>query len=275
LVAPFVFGTPAPSLGRWIERYVGYSLDGPPGIHRGLPSRHPTFIVSIGDPIDVVRHTDPWQTPDRYGIAISGLQATHALIAHEGRQEGIAFELTATGFHALFGFPVGRLWDLTLELDDVIGPVGGELWERLQGTEGWEERFDVCDRVLGRIQREAEVRKELDSAWRLLVESRGRVSVDWLAGQVGWSRQVLTRRFRDEFGLSPKLAARVIRFEHARDLLGGSDGPPIAEVAATCGYFDQAHMTRDFVELAGLPPGQLRVEEEVPFFQDDDPVPAG
>ena len=47
---------PAPALAPWIERYLGYAMDGfPAGVHRGLPSRHLTLIVSIGDPIDVDR----------------------------------------------------------------------------------------------------------------------------------------------------------------------------------------------------------------------------
>lgn len=274
-MAPFEYGKPAPELAGWIERYVGYRMvGGPGGVHRGLPSRHPTFIVGIGEPIGVIRQTDPWQAPRDYRVVISGFQATHALIAHDGRQEGVAFELTPLGFRALFGMPVAQLWDLSLELDEIAGPVADELWERLQVPAGWPERFAICDEVLGRMLGEIAVRRELDNAWKLLVRSGGTAGVDWLAGEVGWSRQALTRRFREEFGLSPKLAGRVMRFERAREMLGGRDGPSIAEVAASCGYFDQAHMNRDFVELAGLPPGRLRVEEEVPSFQDGTPVPA-
>lgn len=45
---------PAPQLWAFIDRYVGYRLSGfPPGVHRGLPSRHMTFIVSVGPTIDV------------------------------------------------------------------------------------------------------------------------------------------------------------------------------------------------------------------------------
>ena len=272
---PFEFGQPSGALAPWIERYVGYRLvDQPAGLHRGLPSRHPTFIVSIGPLIDVVRQTNAGQSPRRFRSVISGLQATYALIAHDGHQEGVAFEMTPLGFRALFGIPAGELWDLSLELEELTGSFADELWERLQPPASWTERFAICDEVLGRALVETETRRELGNAWKLLVASGGTATVDWVAGQVGWTRQVLTRRFRAEFGLSPKLAGRVIRFERARDLLGGGDGPSIAEVAATCGYFDQSHMNRDFVELAGLPPGQLRVEEEVPSFQDETVVKA-
>ena len=275
MMSPFAFGTPAPSLEGLVERYIGYSVTGVQGgIHRGLPSRHPTFIVGIGEPIDVILQTDRRQTPARYRTVISGFQTTHALIAHGCHQEGIAFELTPLGFRTLFGLPVAELWDTTLELSEIAGSAADELWERVQHPAGWDERFAVCDEILGRVPGEIRFRVELENAWRLLVETGGKASVDWVASQVGWSRQALGRRFREEFGLSPKLAARLIRFERANQMLGGIDGPSIAEVATTCGYFDQAHMNRDFVQFAGLAPGQLRVEQEVPSFQDSAPVPA-
>jgi AraC-like DNA-binding protein len=53
-------------------------------------------------------------------------------------------------------------------------------------------------------------------------------------------------------GLTPKVAARVIRFDRARRLLVGRTG---AEVAARCGYADQSHLVRGFIAFAGLSPG--------------------
>ena len=62
-----VTALPAPALRPFVERYAGYRLtDFPPGIHRGLPSRHMTLIVSIGEAIEVVEQTDPRQGPERY-----------------------------------------------------------------------------------------------------------------------------------------------------------------------------------------------------------------
>jgi AraC-like DNA-binding protein len=262
---------PAPALSNIIERYLGYRITGyPPGLHRGLPSRHMTLIVSIGDPIDVVAQTDPGQAPDRYGVVVGGLQASSALIAHDGNQEGVEIELTPVGCRTLLGLPARELWNRSVELHDVIGGVGRELWERLQGVTAWDDRFAVCDRVLGPLVTEAVVAPELRRSWDVLVATGGAVNVADLAGEVGWSRQHLTRRFGAEFGPGPRLAGRVVRFERARRMLAGTPSfVSIAQVAATCGYYDQAHLTHDFVELAGCPPTAL-LAEELPSFQDDD-----
>lgn len=270
---------PAEPLAPFVDQYVGYRLVGfPAGLHRGVPSRHMTFIVSIGADIDVVAQSDAAQSPQRYRCVLGGLQASPALIAHDGYQEGVAIELTPIGCRALFGMPARALWSTSLELGELVGSVGPELWERLQLVETWDARFAACDDVLLRLMGRGRwgddpVPAELRRSWDLVVGSRGAVGVADLADTVGWSRQHLARCFKDEFGLTPKLAARVVRFERARRMLVAT--PPfvsIAQVAATCGYYDQAHLTRDFVDLAGCPPGQLVAEEELPIVQDpDDP----
>ena len=267
---------PAAPLRAFIDRYVGYRLSGfPPGVHRGLPSRHLTFIVSVGPAIDVIRQTDPHQDPASYRCVVSGLQARPATISYGAHQEGVAIELSPLGARALFGMPSGVLWDTSLECVDVVGGRGWELWERLQGVPEWSGRFAVCDDVLLRwADTEVRVPAELRHAWHTLVRSGGTAAVSELAAEVGWSRQHLARRFGNEFGLGPKLAARVVRFERAQAMLRSTPSfISIAQVAAACGYFDQAHLNRDFVELAGCTPSQL-LGEELPSFQDD-AVPGG
>jgi AraC-like DNA-binding protein len=262
-----------------VERYLGYRLSGfPPGVHRGLPSRHLTFIVGIGSPIDVVAQTDPSQGAAAYRCVLSGLQASPALIAHDGHQEGVAIELTPVGCQDLFAVPAAALWNTTIELDELARDAGREIWERVQLADRWHERFAACDRVLTRLlerRSTGPVRCELRLAWRLLEESQGSTSIGELAGAVGWSRQHLRRRFTDEFGLAPKLAGRVIRFDHARHVLqaGAPRGLTIAGVASACGYFDQAHLNREFAELAGCTPTEL-LSGDLPSVQDPD-RPAG
>jgi AraC-like DNA-binding protein len=269
--AEWVTVAPSPRLASFIDRYVGYRMTGfAPGQHRGLPSRHMTFIVSIGPSIDVVSQTDPGQPPGSYRWVLSGLQARSALISHNGHQEGVAIELTPLGCRTLFGMPARALWNTSVECADVAGPAGRELWERLQGLSRWTERFAACDEVLGMLaDTDLIVARELSQVWRTLVRSGGTASIGAVADSVGWSRQHLARRFGDEFGLAPKLAARVVRFERARRMLQATPAfVTIAQVAATCGYYDQAHLNRDFAELAGCAPTAW-LAEELPSFQDD------
>lgn len=261
---------PAPALRPLIDAYVGYRVAGRPGIHRGLPSRHLTLIASIGEPIDVVAQTDPRQAPARYRFVAGGLQARPAVMATPAVQEGVAIELSPLGSRALLGMPAAELWDLSVEAGDVLGPAAEELWERLHHAGDWPARFGACDEVLGRLVAatgDPAPAPALSGAWQRLVGSGGTVGVADLAGEVGWSRRHLSARFTTEFGLSPKLAARVVRFERATTMLRSPRPPGLAEVAAACGYYDQPHLNRDFVELAGCPPGEW-LAADLPSVQD-------
>ncbi|WP_280233300.1 AraC family transcriptional regulator [Nocardia cyriacigeorgica] len=271
-ISEVVTARPAPGLAAFIDRYIGYRMSGyPPGLHRGLPSRHMTFIVAIGPTIDVVTQTDAAQAPADYRCVLSGLQQGPAAIAHDGNQEGVAIELTPLGCRALFGMPAGELWNISVELADVTGPVAGQLAEELNLSPEWPRRFEACDRVLTRLAHpDRVVAPELSWAWRAVVGSGGTLPVAPLAERIGWSRQHLTRRFGTEFGLSPKLAARIARFDRAKAMLARTPSfVSIAQIAATCGYYDQAHLNRDFAELAGCSP-TMWLAEEIPSVQDPD-----
>jgi AraC-like DNA-binding protein len=272
VVHEFVTARPAAGLRHVVRRYIGYRLLGfPPGVHRGLPSPNMAFIVSIDRPVDIVAQTDRAQPPGSYRSVVGGLHSSPALIAHDGNQEGVAIQLTPLGSRTLFGVPAGELCDLSVELADVSGASAGELWERLQYASGWRQRFDVCDDVLTGLAEDngTAVAPELRRSWDLLVRSGGRITVRELAAQTGYSRQHLVRRFDAEFGLGPKLAARVVRFDRARQMLMAVPSfVSIGQVAAACGYYDQAHLNRDFADLAGCTPTEL-VREETTFVQDD------
>lgn len=79
-------------------------------------------------------------------------------------------------------------------------------------------------------------------------------SVETLAREIGWSRQHLRRVVRHHVGFGPMTLARVARLQRAADLLQRSGGRGLSIAALSSGYFDQAHMNRDFRELAGVTP---------------------
>ncbi len=262
-------GTPALPLRSIIRDYRGYRIDGPPGTHRGLPSRHLTFIISLDEPVDIARMPGDAQAPGRFQSFVGGLHATPASIRHDGFQYGVSLDLTPLGARALLGLPAGELAYGVVPLEDVFGPSASGLVDRLVSSLGWGDRFAVLDEVLVRRLKEGCVPPApVAWAWRRLVSAGGAVEVDTLARDVGYSRRQLSELFRRELGLSPKVAARVVRFEHSRRLLERSEGASLARVAASSGYYDQAHLTREWREIAGCTPSTWMVEE-LPFLQDD------
>jgi AraC-like DNA-binding protein len=152
--------------------------------------------------------------------------------------------------------------------------------DRLGTTPDWQARFEVLDDVLTRRARPAGPSTgPIGGAWNRMVETRGALRIGDLAREIGSSRRQLTTRFSREYGLTPKQASRIMRFERSwhvlrrverrRRVSAGRDRATLAEVAIRCGYADQSHLDREWNALAGCPPSRWMADEELPFVQDD------
>lgn len=84
------------------------------------------------------------------------------------------------------------------------------------------------------------------------------VAVARMADQLGLSERQLHRRCLPAFGYGPRRLARILRLNRA--LAEAGAGRPLAQVAADCGYADQAHLCRDVLALTGATPTELVVE---------------
>ena len=138
-------------------------------------------------------------------------------------------------------------------LDDVWVRDARQIEDRLRAAGSWDERFTIAADILARrLGARPLIDPEVAHIWRQTVASRGRVRVDGLADEVGWSRQRLWSRFRSQIGLTPKRAAQLVRFDQAAHLLAAGRAP--AAVAAESGYVDQSHLHREVKAITGLTP---------------------
>ncbi|AEA26774.1 Helix-turn-helix, AraC domain protein [Pseudonocardia dioxanivorans CB1190] len=250
---------PAP-LRPFVDLCSGYRMAAtPPGTHQGVPGAHLTFLLCLDGDVEVLQTPGAGRGPGRFDAMVAGLHHRPAVMAQGPAQTGIQLRLTWRGARMLLGVPAAALAGDVVDLRDVLGRGAVELRERLATAPSWAHRFAVLDRELTRLaasSRAPEPAPEVARAWDVLAASGGTVRVEALARDLGWSRRHLATRFHDELGVSPKTAARVIRFERACDMLrsGGRDPgrrPALADVAARCGYADQPHLARDFRELGG------------------------
>lgn len=266
-----VAGRPAAGLRPLVSGYAGYRQAGvAPAVHRGLPSPFLTVIFTLDEPLEIIAHPDPGQPGGRYDTLVGGLHTAPALITHDGRQSGIQIGMSPLGSRALLGVPAGELTSLDVEGADVLGPLAAQIQERLRDGADWPRRFEILNELLlDRARAGADaagtepgavpgISREVRYAWQALLRSGGRIGVAQLAADTGWSDRHLRARFRLEIGLTPKAAARVIRFDRARRRLVGriraGGAPDLSELAADGGYYDQAHLDREFAALAGCAP---------------------
>ena len=155
--------------------------------------------------------------------------------------------------HAVLGVWPSEPGHAVVALDELWGRDASRIRERLRAVSSWQERFALVDALLARrFSTGPLVDPEVAWVWERIAGSRGRVRVEELAGEIGWSRKRLWSRFRAQIGLPPKQAARLVRFDHAAHRLGAGDGA--ARVAADGGYVDQSHLHRDVLAFSGVTP---------------------
>lgn len=252
---------PHPSLRPYVRSMVGYhDVMDDRLVHHGLPSPELTVVLAFDQPLDVGWLSEPGS--DRYWACVAGMHTAPALIRTHGYQHGIQLGLTPLGARAVLGVPAAALAGAMAEHSDLPAGVGTGLLAALADHSGWQDRFDVLEQWLRRrVARHRDdpsyaVTPEVAEAWRVVLARRGQMRVDDLARLVGRSRRRLLADFRAEYGLSPKDACRIVRFDHARRLVAG--GTPLVDAAAVAGYADQAHLAREWRALAGRTPTQLR-----------------
>ncbi|MHB1568605.1 MAG: helix-turn-helix domain-containing protein [Solirubrobacteraceae bacterium] len=89
-----------------------------------------------------------------------------------------------------------------------------------------------------------------------MCKAAGNVRIGVLAAELGCSRRYLTSRFSAELGIAPKAVARQLRFAAVRERLTCAP-KRLAEIASVAGYYDQAHLNRDFRAPAGITPTEF------------------
>lgn len=262
-------GVPHPGLRPFVRQYVGYRMEGfPPGLHRGLPSRYLTFLVSIGRPIQTAAVPNGSPPPPLQAL-VGGLQTGPTLVRHDGTEAGVAVELTPLGARSLFGLPAVELTSHIVNLGDLLGAAGRALPERLAAAGDWPSRFRLLDQVLcGASRPGARPPAEVAHVWRRLLSAVEGPAVTDLAREVGWSRRHLTEVFHREVGLPPRQFVRVLRFERSAIALARRPGMPLGELAQRLGFYDQAHLYREWRQLAGCSPAAWAQQEELPSVHD-------
>lgn len=217
-----------------------------------MPHSAVTLIIEIGGGRLVIDHAAGRDQP---GGLIAGL-GFGPLQARGAGTEILQVRLPPVVAHAALGAPLADLGHAVATLEDVWGRDADRVRDRLGVSPSWDDRFAIVDELLlRRYEAGTPVDPETARSWARIVATRGLVRVDELATETGWSRTRLWSRFRSQVGLSPKAAARLVRFDHAAHQLAA--GLSASRVAAESGYADQSHLNRDVQAFTGTTPTAL------------------
>jgi AraC-like DNA-binding protein len=237
-----------PRLRSWLVRdYVGFDPGSVPHGPVALPA---TLLTPLA-----VYLVDVSRLPSRPPAPVTGPSGTYT--SGEGPcAPAIIVRLPPLSAYKLLGPAVAEIGGTIADLEDVVGADARRLSEQVQSARTWEERGRLLDHfLLDRATQGLQPAPEVTHAWHLLARSRGRDPIREIARQVGWSHKHLITRFKQQIGVAPHLAVRLLRLTMVWRHL--DDERDWARIAAECGYADQAHLTREFRRFTGTTPGAL------------------
>lgn len=226
---------------------------------RILPSGTSQLLINLGPPQYRIEPGPPEVRVPFVDIWYSGLHQgpidTEA--PHGNALLGVAF--TSRGTFPWLGERMAGLSDRIIALADALGDGALTLRERLLNTESLEMRFRSVERwLVTRLKPRSIVHPAVRWAVDQIAASGGRVAIESLATQTGFTRKHLGNLFQQQVGLSPKSLARIHRFRGALDILNKANGQvPWIELADACGFYDQSHLINEFRRFTGFSPVEL------------------
>ena len=150
---------------------------------------------------------------------------------------------------AFLRVPPGKLTDLQISLHESWGAAAAQLQRQLEDAGSLLERLALLASAARAVQTAV-------TPLQRAISAIGAADLDAVADQAGLSPRQFRRRCLEESGLTPKHLARVLRFRLALRKIDAGQCSTGADLAAECGYYDQAHFIHDFREFQGCTPGE-------------------
>jgi AraC-like DNA-binding protein len=192
-------------------------------------------------------------------VLLAGQLTSPFRLLPRGPADVVGIRFRSAGARSVLGFPAAEATGRVERLSDYHPRLAGELMSAAAKTQG---RKDASTKSDGRVAALAGVLSRfagqappalVAEAVRWLDHAKA-PPVHAVAARLGVTPRTLERRVLHEVGLSPQMLRRVCRFRRAFRLLEAATGGSGARVAAAAGYFDQAHLIREFRRFAGAPP---------------------
>lgn len=249
-------------IGYW-QGTVGYRS-------RALPRGAVTIIIDVGQRQQLDFYAADGCT--RLNVPAAFITGSHTgsyVSEMAAGEPAMAVHFRPGGAYPFLGISLSDLENDYVGLDDIWGPAGTELHERLIGAPTTDARFAILETFLLSRPWPSVRRHPGVAAAVAAIEANPSIQMADIRDLVGMTTKRLIAAFRTEIGLSPKAYARIRRLQAALRLLGSVSG---AEVAAEVGYFDQAHFVREFRSFTGMTPThyteqRLVLPSHVPVLQ--------
>jgi AraC-like DNA-binding protein len=248
---------PTEFLARFIECFWILESNGSVGpiqTERILPDGCVELIINFGAPFRESKPSGEGEVqPARFLV---GQMTRPMLIAATGTVDLIGIRFHPGGTFPFFRVPMHEINNQVVELAALSSHLERDLIPIVESVPSLKLKIIALEKLLVERVRDCKHDSWLVGMAAKIVKRAGQVSIDALAESAGVSTRQLERRFLHEVGVGPKLFCRILRFQEIFRAID-RDNPQWAAVAADCGYYDQAHLIRDFRQFAHQTPSIL------------------
>jgi AraC-like DNA-binding protein len=248
---------PQPPLSDFIECFwtlESESVSGPVQTERILPDGCAELILNFG--VEFEQHNDDGKNELQPRHFLVGQMTGPILISPTGQVELIGIRFHPGGTAPFFRVSMQEITDRVVGFGAIASQLERHLLNAIDHMSLLSEKIAALEKLLT-----TELQRRPHGSWITTVAARivaqgGLVSVDQLASEAGISGRQLERRFLREVGVGPKLLCRILRFQQVFRAFERND-MSWAPLAVECGYYDQAHLIRDFRQFARQTPAVL------------------
>lgn len=250
---------PSPPLHLAVEAiwlYAGYHP--PHQLERVLPSGTIEWVINLREDIFRCYHQETFQPiDDQPGMLIAGPRSRVQVIDTEQQAEIMGVQLKPGGLRYLTPESAREFADLDVPLEAIWGSDATQLREELVAAPSpWAKVLRLEHFLVQRMNLDRAPHPAVAEALRRLEPSELPWKQADLADDLGLSSRRFIEVFTTSIGLTPKVYARIRRFQKALGTIHRRQHRSWADLAFDCGWYDQAHMIRDFKQFSGLTPSQ-------------------
>lgn len=246
----------SPDLSPWVENYWSLRWNLPPGtsyVSATLP--HPACNLSV-------ERGHLRESVGADSVVVTGVVTRRFDVTVRDAGWVYAAKFRPGGLAALTGERARPLRDATIRAGELFDRAATDSLRELGPDVSGEECCDRFDEVLARLATppDDDYRLLLDVIAAMLAD-RCLLRVAQVEEHCGVGARALQRLFERYVGVTPKWVLSRYRMHDVVTDLDAGYGGSLADLAAKYGWFDQAHFTREFTELVGVPPGAYRRQE--------------
>ena len=254
----FLTHIPRPPLNNFVDLfwlYDGYS-PGPHSKERLMPDGSVELVINLKeDEARIYDREDLARCERLPGAILAGPHSRFFVIDTAQQDSVIGIHFKPGGAFPFFRLPADELHNLHVSLEDLWGVEARLLRERLLQAPTPERKFQVIeDCLMAQAFKPLERHRAVGFALGLFRNIHTAPAMADVSDQIGISSRRFIQLFSSEVGLTPKLFCRVRRFQQVLQQIHTGAEFDWADVAAGCGYFDQAHFIHDFKEFSGINP---------------------